>query len=157
MSKVEQQFRSMLHGDAALSAEQREQMEQFLQQSLRETANSSESLPEAVFDPATWRETVDALRRGGNIADDEADHLIRSINDALAPLQRRESKLAIEFSRRMAAEGEQKAVEWLRQQTEADAAQKAQDPAAVPQSDYAPLRNEVVNSRSRRLRGPPRS
>lgn len=155
MSKVQQQFQSLLRNDANLSPEQREQMERFLEQSLREAASSSEPIREEIFDPATWRDTVDTLRRSGNIADNDADHLIRSLNDALAPLERRESKLAIEFSRRMATDGEEKAVEWLRQQTEADAAQKAQDPAPVPQGDYAPLRSEVVNSRSRRLRGPP--
>lgn len=155
MSQVQQQFHAMLRGDASLSTEQREQMEHFLQQVLEDTAGSSEPIPEEVFDPAVWRETVDTLRRSGGIAEGEADHLIRSINDALAPLQRRESQLAIEFSRRMATDGEEKAIEWLRKQTETEAAQKAKDTAPAPQGEYAPLRNEVINSRSRRLRGPP--
>lgn len=155
MSKVQQQFQSLLRNDTNLSPEQREQMERFLEQSLQEAAGSAEPMREEIFDPATWRETVDALRQSGNIADNDADHLIRSLNDALAPLERRESKLAIEFSRRMATDGEEKAIEWLRKQTESDEAKKAQEPSPVPRSDSTQLRNEVINSRSRRLRGPP--
>ncbi|MDH5822019.1 hypothetical protein QFW77_03290 [Luteimonas sp. RD2P54] len=155
MEKLQQQFQTILQGDAELGPEQREQMGQFFEQALASAAASSAPLSEEVFDRATWRETVELLRQSGGVAEDEADDLIRCLNDALEPLERRESQLAVEFSRRMAADGEEKAIEWLRAQTDKGSAQQAQRPVALPQDDHPSLRNEVVKSRSRRLRGPP--
>lgn len=158
VKRVQQQFKALLQGDSELGAEQREHMERFFEQALQDASTSTAPISEDVFDRATWTATVDELRRNGGIAADEADHLIRSLNDALAPLERRESKLAIEFSRRLASDGEQEAIAWLRsKQAETDdAAQSARDSVALAQGDGPPLRNEVVNSRSRRLRGPPK-
>lgn len=157
MEKLQQQFQAILQDDATLGAEQRDQMARFLEQSLERAAASASAGPASgeVFDRAAWMETVDLLRQSGNVAEDEADDLIRRLNDALEPLERRESQLALEFSRRMATEGQEKAIEWLRGQTEKESAQKAQESAALPQDDHPPMRNEVVRSRSRRLRGPP--
>ncbi|MEZ0472850.1 hypothetical protein [Luteimonas salinilitoris] len=155
VEKLQQQFQAILQDDATLGSEQRDQMARFLEQSLENAAASTGPASGEAFDRAAWMETVELLRRSGGVPEDEADDLIRRLNDALEPLERRESQLALEFSRRMATEGQEKAVEWLRSQTEKESVQKAQESAALPQDDHPPMRNEVVRSRSRRLRGPP--
>jgi len=156
MADIQRQFQSLLENDTSLDVGQREHMGRFFEQALQDAAASPTSLSEDVFDTNAWRQTVDQLRLRGDVDQDEADHLIRSLNDALAPLERRESKLAIEFSRRLETEGEEKAIAWLRSQPahDADVPPKAQPhPAAEA---FTALRTDVVNSRSRRLRGPPK-
>ena len=108
-----------------------------------------------VPDRASWSETVQALQENGAIGGDEANELIRTFESSLQPLERRESRVALEFARRLTTDGEEKALAWFRSQaTEASGGSKASSP--VPQDPGAALRSEVVNSRSRRLRGPPR-
>ena len=156
MGKLQEQFQEILQADAGLDAEQREQMGEVFGQVLQSAAASPEPVSEDVFDRNRWRQTVELLRQTGGVAEDEADELIRTLNDALAPLERRESQLALEFSRRMAADGEQAAIDWLRSQTDKETADQAQEASRIPQGDHPSLRSEVVRSRSRLLRGPPR-
>lgn len=156
MQKLQEQFQNILQGDVELDPEQRNQMGQIFEQALQDAAASTGPASEDVFDRNVWRETVDLLRQNGSVEGNEVDELIRSLDDALAPLERRESKLALEFSRRMAAEGEEAAIEWLRRQTDKESAQQAQQSTPIPRDDHPSLRNEVVKSRSRLLRGPPR-
>ena len=86
---------------------------------------------------------------------DDANAMVRRLTEALEPLQRRESMLAIEFSRRMQAEGEEAALAWFREATSnesrADAAQSVPSPADAQPA----LKAEAVNSRTSRPRGPP--
>lgn len=156
MAKLQEQFQEILQGDAGLDAKQREQMGEVFGQVLQSAASSPGPASDDAFDRNRWRETVELLRQSGGVAEDEADELIRTLNDALAPLERRESQLALEFSRRMAADGEQAAIEWLRSQTDRESADQAQEPSRIPQGDHPSLRSETVRSRSRLLRGPPR-
>lgn len=153
MQELEQQFQAVLQDDASLDVETREQFGQLFQQALEDAAASPDL--DAEPDSAEWVGAVEALRQGGGVADDEANQLIRRINDALAPLQRKESRLAMEFSRRLAADGQEKALAWLRDAREAE--QRASKEAVeLPRDNHPSLQDEVVNSRSRRLRGPPR-
>lgn len=156
MQKLQEQFQDILQGDVDLGPEQREQMGRMFGQALEHAAATPGPASDDVFDRGVWRETVETLRQSGGVAEDEADALIRSLNDALEPLERRESRLALEFSRRMAADGEQAAIEWLRRQTDRESVQQAQQSTPIPQDDHPSPRNEVVRSRSRLLRGPPR-
>lgn len=156
LKAIQQQFQALLEADQDINPDQREHMARFFEQALEDAAASSAPAADDVFDPATWTGTVDQLRRSGDIAADEADHLIRSLNEALAPLERRESRLALEFSRRMASEGEARAIAWLRQQSSEGEAEAARRPAPPPVAQVATLHSDVVNSRSRRLRGPPK-
>ena len=101
---------------------------------------------------------MQALQDAGELEGTDAESLIRRLDEALQPLERKESKLAIEFSRRLADDGEQEALEWLRQQ--ADKPQAGSDDTGSKESPgrrpATSLRGDVVNSRSRRLRGPPK-
>lgn len=158
MAELQQKFQALLQDQMDIGHEERAEMAQFFEQSIRDAAQSPTTpLNEEVFDKATWSRTVDLMRKAGTVTDDEADHLVRTINDALLPLERRESRLAIEFNRRMAADGEQKAVEWLQAQSMETQAETARRPLGTSLGDASsPARDETINSRSRRLRGPPR-
>lgn len=152
------QFHELLQQEGSLGHEDRDELARVFEQALQDSAASgSTSTPDA-FDASTWRETVEMLLQGGFVEQGEADHLIRSLNDALAPLQRRESRLAMEFSRRVESEGQEKALEWFREASKADqagAAARAPGAAAPDRAAVTPLRTDTVNSKSRRLRGPP--
>lgn len=157
MAELQQKFQALLQEQMDIGLEERAEMAKFFEQSIQDAARSPAPLNEEVFDKTTWSNTVDLMRKAGTVADDEADHLVRTINDALAPLERRESRLAIEFSRRMASDGEQKAVQWLQAQSAETRVEAARKPQAAPLGDAAkPSGDETINSRSRRLRGPPR-
>ena len=151
------QFQDMLQQEGGLEREDREELARVFEQALQDASASTQSTTSDAFDTSTWRETVEMLLQGGFVEQGEADHLIRSLNEALAPLQRRESRLAMEFSRRVETEGQEKALEWFRQASKAgEEAATARTPgAAPPDAAGAPLRADTVNSRSRRLRGPP--
>lgn len=111
----------------------------------------------ALADRSLWVDAVQSLQSSGAMGESEANDLIRQINQALQPLQRRESQLAIEFSRRLQADGEEKALAWFRKEAAAlnNSPETERAASARPSADVSPLRSEVVNSRSRRLRGPP--
>lgn len=87
----------------------------------------------------------------------ESANLGRQIDSAVSSLEQRDTGLALEFSRRLQVEGRDEALAWLHEQqatrAQANAETTAQEPALQPK----PLRSEVVQSRSRRLRGPPRT
>lgn len=107
-------------------------------------------------DVNAWREAVGALQADGSVDEDSANRLIRELTRALQPLHQRESRMAIEFSRRMDRDGEESAVAWLCSQTgdqEGDA--DVAGTASSSGSEASPLRSEVIHSKSRRLRGPP--
>ncbi|MGH8033278.1 MAG: hypothetical protein ACREO8_13210 [Luteimonas sp.] len=147
---------SILAGDATLDRETRDALQQHFSTALNVDAASPPVA--ADFDSGMWADAVHALQSGGVIAQDEANELIRQLNQALEPLKRRESRLAIGYSRRIGTDGPEKALEWFRR----EAAKSQQEPTISPQSAPTsgavppPLRGDVVNSRSRRLRGPPR-
>lgn len=108
-------------------------------------------------DRAMWMDAVQSLQQSGQLAAGEVDGLIRQINQALAPLQRRESQLAMEFSRRLETDGEEAALAWFRSASDAsrDGATARVAVPATHADNVAVLRTDVTNSRSRRLRGPP--
>lgn len=152
------QFQELLQQEGSLGHEDREELARVFEQALQDSTSSPSAAASDAFDASTWRETVEMLLQGGFVEQGEADHLIRSLNEALAPLQRRESRLAMEFSRRVETDGQEKALEWFRQASKAgqEPAAARVSGAAVPErTTGSPLRADTVNSKSRRLRGPP--
>lgn len=156
MEAIQRQFQALLESDQDIGPEQRDHMARFFEQALGEAATVGTDAGDDVFNPAVWAGTVDQLRRNGEVAADEADHLIRRLNEALAPLEKRESRLALEFSQRMARDGEAQAIAWLRQQGSEGESEAARKAGPAPATAVPLLHNEIVNSRSRRPRGPPR-
>ena len=155
---VLEQFQGLLQQDTSLAGDDRDELGRAFEQALQDVASSQDQASSDVFDRSTWHDTVELLRQGGFVEQDEADHLIRTLNEALAPLQRRESQLAMEFSRRVESDGQEKALEWFREASKANAEAAAKSQSGVPSghsADVSPLRSDTVNSRSRRLRGPP--
>lgn len=160
MGELMQQFDAALQelqNDPSLDRETRDFLRQQFTQALQGAATGDIPLA-TVPDRSMWMDAVQALQAGGAVSEDEVNDLIRQINQALQPLQRRESQLAIEFSRRLQSEGEEKALAWFRKESgkTPDGATTERVSAPPPSADVSPLlRGDVVNSRSRRLRGPP--
>src|SRR5690606_24208748 len=114
-------------------------------------------LLEQLSDRGVWAEVVKSMQGSGAINERDASDLMRQLDAAIAPLQARESRLAIEFSRRLQSDGEEAALAWFREQIAQDEIEAANKAAAAPDAaKERPLRTEVTQSRSRRLRGPPR-
>lgn len=159
MDELMQQFDAALQelqNDPSLDRDTRETLRQQFAQAMSDMG-SIEGAAVGIPDRAMWMDAVQALQASGEIGENEVNDLIRQINHALQPLQRRECQLAIEFSRRLQTEGQDKALAWFRRESrnaaDAPKAEAASNPA--PSAKSRPLRTEVVNSRSRRLRGPP--
>lgn len=148
-----QELETVLRAEPGLDSD----MRQMLQAQFAEALEIAERDPRATASvPARgeWLDAIDALKQSGLLADGEVNDLIRQIDGALAPLERRESRLAIEFSRRIQEQGQEQALEWFRQ------ARAAEDDPSVeadaPRAGTVPAAgSEVIQSRSRRLRGPP--
>lgn len=151
-----QQFDALLREDAGLDQPSRESLLRQYGEALEE-ADADADVLASLPGRGAWMDAVQALQESGAVAEDEANELVRRLDHALQPLQRRESQLAIEFTRRMQADGEAEALAWFRDQA-AKAADARQSTALSPppRAPVAPIGSEVVNSRSRRLRGPPR-
>lgn len=155
MDEFLRQLDATLQEDPSLDRDARDALMQQFEEAMGSTHGASAA---AFADRSVWMEAVQALQSSGAMGENEANDLIRQINQALQPLQRRESQLAIEFSRRLQTEGEEKALAWFRKEAAALTINATgTERSAPPPADVSPIRSEVVNSRSRRLRGPPGS
>lgn len=104
---------------------------------------------------ASLLEAGRATSAGMDAPDSAALH--RTIGEVAGTLERRESRIALEFSQRMQVEGRDSALAWLRAQVATESAQA--EPATGRLSVEAGRllsASDTVRSRSRRLRGPPR-
>lgn len=158
MAELLGEFDAVLAMNPALDHEAREQLHAEFSRALEDAAETAATATAQVPDRAAWAETVSALQESGAIGGDEANALVRTFEASLQPLERRESRVALEFARRLATDGEEGALAWFRSQAVAASARRDAVPGAPAPQDHASaaLRTEVVSSRSRRLRGPPR-
>lgn len=104
----------------------------------------------------TWTQAIDQLSKRGEIQESEANELIRKIDQALKPLRRRESQIAIEFGRRMQTDGRESALAWYK--TETAKLRKAEDETSSElgfNGNPQPQNSDTVQLKSRRPRGPP--
>ena len=153
-----QQFFELLGEDPSLDLETRDQIRSELSAAL-DAVDAADTVFQAP-DRETWMEAAKALQTAGAVSDEEANALVRQLDGALAAFERRESKFAIEFSQRMARDGEQAALEWLRENR--DALLGEGSPGAVHAAmsngigEPAPvMATDATRSRARRVRGPP--
>lgn len=159
MGQLLGEFDAVLAANPSIDREMREQLQGDFSRALQDAAATAASATASIPDRASWSDTVQALQDNGAIGGEEANELIRTFDTSLQPLERRESRVALEFARLLATEGEEKALAWFRTQAmkastgSADAGAAAGGPRENP---GAALRSEVVNARSHRLRGPPR-
>ncbi|WP_407353220.1 hypothetical protein [Luteimonas sp. R10] len=156
MEQLLQDFEAALREEHALGQGERDDLLARFGEALNDAAQKP-ATSDGSLDRSVWLEAVEALQSSGAMADGDANDLIRQIDRAMEPLERRESQIAIEFSRRMQADGQEKALAWFREQQAKRAEDESSSSPQYPTADAAaaPLRSEVVNSRSRRLRGPP--
>lgn len=153
-----QQFLGLLGDDPSLDDATRAQIEAELGNAL--AAIEPSEVPEAP-DRAVWMDAARALQAAGAVSDDEANALFRQLDDALASFDRKESKFAMEFSRRMARDGEEAALAWLRQNRHVLLDEGSGDArqVVVPLGVGEPpaMAADAIRSRARRVRGPPRA
>lgn len=154
IDQVAREFEESLRSDASLSDTQRTAMARQFEAALEEQLVSAAGAP-VVPDRDAWTATIDDLRRNGVLSENDATELVRQLGIAFTQFEKRETKLAIEFSRRLQVDGEESALAWYReQQAEEPRTNSLRKPeGGAPEK----LRTDVVNSRSRRLRGPPKS
>jgi len=112
--ELQKQFESFLSGEQGMDPAERQELARLFQQSMDDAARSPDTA--APFDRNAWRNTVESLQTVGGLSEDEAARLIRSLNDALDAFESRESQVAVEFARRLEADGQDSAVAWLRAQ-----------------------------------------
>lgn len=143
----------MLRADPAIGADERDTLMSSLAAAMGDGTGG-----DADLDIATALQSSAAqLKRLANELDaDGADGLARQLDEALAPLERRETKLAMEFSRRLETDGQERALAWLKQQQAVEAEQAASKASPpVVDTGRTVAKDSVTRSRSRRLRGPP--
>jgi hypothetical protein len=146
------EFEQILGEDSGLDARFREELQAQFVAALRDAGAKQNELQ--VPDRAEWRDTVQALQDSGAVESDDANELLRRFEGAMQTFERRDSRIALEFARRLQSEGEEQALAWYRAQNAGDAAFDADAPQA-PGGDVHPIRSEIVNSRARSPRGPP--
>lgn len=157
MAQLMGEFEAMLASNPAIDREAREQIQADFSRALEDASKTAAKATASIPDRASWSDTVHALQDNGAIGDEEANELIRTFDASLQPLERRESRVALEFARRLASEGEEQALAWFRSQAVSASAGGA---SAIPgrsqlDDSVRVLRSEVTGSKSRRLRGPP--
>ena len=148
-------FEAMLQDDPSVDGVQRRELVDFVASSLSEAGDAS---PAAV-DKGAWREAIEGLQRSGGLDSADAADLTRRLDSALEPLERRSTQVALEFSRRLQEDGQEQALEWLRKQNAIEAASAAAKEGGaqpVPRNPGVSLDADAVNSRARRVRGPPK-
>lgn len=156
VDQIARDFEASLREDASLTEAKRTEISQGFAEALEQQLASGGGTP-SLPDRQEWTDAIAALRRDGALDESDAAEIIRQLDAAFSQFERHETKLAIEFSRRMQADGEDSAMAWLREQQSA-ANTDGETAAPAPGGPVSrPLAGDVVNSRSRRLRGPPKS
>ena len=153
-----QQFFDLLGEDPSLDSETREQIRRELSAALDavESPQNSFEMP----DRDVWMDAAKALQSVGAVSDDEANALVRQLDDALSVFDRKESKFALEFSQRMARDGEDAALEWLRQNRQVLLGEGSGSAGNAGMSNGIGnpppvMATDATRSRARRVRGPP--
>ena len=148
------QIDDLLRNQPSIGQEDREAFNEHFGAALRKAVDAGDAAGSG--GGASLQDSVEQLKRYAAEVDDGSNELVRRLNDALAPLERRETKIALEFSRRLQADGQESAMSWLREQQQATEQDAAGANQVVPDRNRGqPTRDDVTKSRSRRLRGPP--
>ena len=145
----------LLRDEPALDEQDRTEFTEAFSSSLKQVIASdtyAEPLTEAEF-----QHTINALkRRADEVGDDSS--LARHLAGAIGALEQKQTKLVLEFNRRLNADGQESALAWLRAQQNAGGEADVAESGQLQSNDLpSTLRSEVTSSRSRRLRGPPRA
>ena len=144
--------------DANDRAALRSQVEAVLREQVDATASGHASPPApAASGRSEWIETIEGLRKNGVLTEDDANALVRQLDTILSPAQNKDVELAVEFGRRFQEEGQERALAWFKAQLSATPGEgTAAGGAAKPSDPPLALATAIVNSKSRRVRGPPR-
>lgn len=141
--------------DANDRAALRSQVEAVLREQVDATASGHAS--PVASGRSEWIETIEGLRKNGVLTEDDANALVRQLDTILSPAQNKDVELAVEFGRRFQEEGQERALAWFKAQLSAIPEEGAAvGSAGNPSDPPLALATAIVNSKSRRVRGPPR-
>lgn len=149
------QLEEIMRGDASLDQADRDQLLEHFSNAFGAGDGSTAAGGDV---ESALNDSARQLKEIGASQDDGSGDLVRELNRALEPLERRETKVALEFGRRLQADGQSSALAWLKEQQQADEVETASAKHAVPDGSHAVgvSRDTVTKSKSRRLRGPPK-
>lgn len=141
--------------DSGLSAEQQQELSEEFAHAMQQAAENPGAAPP--LERSDWIEAVDLLQQMGAVDEAQGIELVRKLDQAMAPLQKRNVQLALEFGRRVEEQGEEAALAWFKEQSTemVEAQQGAADAPSLVTDPRFPGGNLITQSRSRRLRGPP--
>lgn len=108
------------------------------------------------LDRQTWIETVELLSRDQSAGQADVDALIRQFDEVMKPLQSAQMQVALEYLQRLQQHGEADAMSWLQEQNRKQEQDVVSDAVRPTLSDLVPRRQSITQSKSRRLRGPPK-
>lgn len=136
----------------------REQVELALRQQVEAVA-AGQAVPAAsaaASGRSEWLDTIEGLRENDVLTEEDANALIRQLDTILSPSQNKDVDLALEFGRRFQRDGQEQALAWFKAQLNGASTQSSPNEGAKPSEPPVALASAIVNSKSRRLRGPPR-
>jgi hypothetical protein len=144
-----QKFEASLREQPRLDAEGLE----FILEQFRQAVFNTPLQPGiAPLDADSWAPTLNDLVQNGLLEEDERNALARQFEQAAAVSQQSDTKIVLEFAKRLKRDGEASAMEWLTRQP--DGLRRGGD-ALHSESVHAEGKQAITRSRSRRLRGPP--
>lgn len=140
--------------DSGLNAEQQQELSEEFAHAMQQAAENPGAAPP--LQRSDWIEAVDLLQQMGAVDEAQGIELVRKLDQAMAPLQKRNVQLALEFGRRVEEQGEVAALAWFKEQSvEAEQSQDVANAPSLATDARLPGGNVITQSRSRRLRGPP--
>jgi len=147
------EFQASLQGQQDIGAEDLEAILDAFGEAVKSAPLTAELKP---FEAHDLTQTLDALVQNGMLDEDDRSVLGRKLEDALAPLNTPEVRLATEYVARCERDGEQAALEWY--ESERRKLKKNAEPSSgAPQDQSGFVAHDSITSlKSRRLRGPPR-
>jgi|GEM_PF-1108386 len=136
----------------------REQVELALRQQVEAAAvgQAAPAASAASSSRSEWLDTIEGLRENDVLTEEDANALIRQLDTILSPSQNKDVDLALEFGRRFQRDGQEQALAWFKAQLNGASTQASPNEGGKPSEPPVALASAIVNSKSRRLRGPPR-
>ncbi len=136
----------------------REQVELALRQQVEAVAAgpAAPAVGAAASSRSEWLDTIEGLRANEVLTEEDANALIRQLDVILSPSQNKDVDLALEFGRRFQRDGQEQALAWFKAQLNGASTETSPNEGGKPSEPPVALASAIVNSKSRRLRGPPR-
>jgi len=128
----------------------------FVIEHMRKAVAAADLRPAGGVERTAWVDTLEALAGEGLLQGNEREDLIRQFGEATDALHTRDAQVALELAQRIERDGERAAMEWLASLRAGDAPAR-QVGGMAGETPVIAGKQSIIQSRSRRLRGPPGS